>query len=1293
MTGTMQPTLPTRDHARPTGRRRSAIALVWFAVAGLFASVLGVVVMSSTGAQAVPPAVSATLTDAAGIPRWYSDQNGVRVEPCLDPADPFCIVLANPGVFDPAQPVVFPTNYPDEAFYYILDADRIATPGCNGTRPGTAQMRVALEHAFSGGVPAVGDAIVFGRVRINVTGGLCPNSQYRFDYPFGTVTATTDAAGSIARNQGTTDIGCLVVPCNVSLPLTSTVLQGMPKWDPLVQPQAPAGYLGDPNVLHTITGGPAGNTFRVRGPGANGANFDVRTTLFNVAGKIAGSLQASPEKVDAGNQPVGTPSTPRTITFTNVGPGAVDVTGVTVTPAGGPWTLTGTTCNGAIALDATCTATVVFTPSALGAATATITVTHSGLHSPMTYNLTGVGVPGGPPSVSIAPTASNVGRVLLTTTSGTKDITISNAGPGTFVPTGVTFADRVPPGSAGDAGSFSVVSNTCGATVDPGTSCVIKVALTPTEQRAYAATLTVAGTVDGAPLTLTSTIDGRGGLAASSAGPDGVGPDGVNEPSPPGDGFPTWYQDDRGVRLSQCLVAADPNCIVLPDAGFDPAQPVVFPTNYPGEAFYYIIDSDLMATPGCGAASPPGRAQFRAATEATFGTGAPLAGDQMVFDRIRVNVVSGLCPGQNYTFVHPYGTFSFTADAAGGLARSPGTTDVGCFPGPGTPCNFNEAVLGKVSDGYVRWDATAPAPPAGYLGDANTLHTVAGAPYVEPGAAVPANYVKILDSNGAVVVQTNLFTVAGKIDPTQTATRYETVTPVAADFGNQTVGTTSAARTITIESVGTSPLGITGATVTGADAADFTVVNGCPAALPVAARCTMTVTFQPGAAGARTATLHVTSNAALGSSVPLSGTGLPVVGVPVASVAPASLTFPAAGLGVTSAAQTVTVTNAGNADLTVTGATITGAAAVDFAATNGCLAAVPQGTSCDVTVTFTPTTGGARAASLAITTDGGNATVALTGTGTAPGISVTPGSLTFPTTGLGTPSAARTVTVTNTGNAPLDVTQPLTVTGDFAATGCGTAVAPGGTCTVSVVFTPTANGARTGTLTLASNAGAAPTVALAGTGAAAGTPVLAVAPPSLTFAARNLNTTSPVQNVTVTNNGTANLVVTAPTAAGLNAGNFIVTNGCAAPVAPGATCTVGVAFRPTGTGARTASLAINSNGGNVTVPLSGTGNGAVLALAPTSLTFPRTAVGVRSAAQTITITNTGNQNLNKPTLALGGAQAADYNANSNCPNALVPGGTCTISVTFRPRAVGNRTAILTVSSNGGTATASLAGTA
>ena len=1293
MTGTMQPTLPARDDARQTRRRWSALTVVWLAVAGLFASVLGVVVMSSSGADAVPAAVSATRTEAAGIPRWYSDQNGVRVEPCLDPADPFCVVLANPGVYDPAQPTVFPTNYPDEAFYYLLDADRIATPGCNGTAPGTAQMRVALEQAFAGGVPAAGDVIIFGRVRINVTSGLCPNSQYRFDYPFGSVTATTNAAGAIPRNQGTTDIGCLAVPCNFSLPLTSTVLQGMPKWDPLVAPAAPAGYLGDPAVLHTITGGIAGNIFRVRGPGANGANFDVRTTLFNVAGKIAGSLQASPEKIDAGNQPVGTPSTPRTITFTNVGPAPVNVTGVAVAPAGGAWALTGTTCNGAIAIDATCTATVVFTPTALGAANATVTVSHDGLHAPMVENLTGVGVPGGPPAVTIAPAASNVGRVLLTTTSGTKDITVTNAGPGTFVPTSVSFADRVPPGSAGDAAAFSIVSNTCAATgVDAGTSCVIKVALTPTQQRAYAATLTVAGTVNGAPLTLTSDIDGRGGLAASSAGPDGVGPDGVNS-GPGGDGFPIWYQDDRGVRMAQCINAADPNCIVLADPGFNPALPVVFPTNYPGEAFYYVIDSDLMTTPGCGAASVPGKAQFRAATEATFGTGAPLAGDQMVFDRIRVNVVSGLCPGQTYTFVHPYGTFTFTADAAGGLPRSAGTTDVGCFPGPAAPCNFNDAVLGKVSDGYVRWDTTAPAPPAGYLGDAATLHTVAGAPYVEPGAAVPANYVKILDSNGAVVAQTNLFTVAGKIDPSQTATQYQTVTPVAADFGNQTVATTSAAKVVTIESVGTTPLAITGATVSGANAADFTVVNGCPAALPVAARCTMTVTFRPGAVGARTATLNVTSGAALPSSVPLTGTGLPVVGVPVASVTPASLTFPAAGLGVTSAAQTVTVTNTGNADLTVTGATITGAAAVDFAATNNCLALVPQGTSCTVSVTFTPTTGGARAASLSITTNGGNATVALNGTGTAPGISVTPGSLTFPTTGLGTPSAARTVTVTNTGNAPLNVTQPLTVSGDFAATGCGTAVAPGGTCTASVVFTPTANGARTGTLTLASNAGAAPTVALTGTGAAANTPVLAVAPPSLTFTARNLNTTSAVQNVTVTNNGTANLVVAAPAAAGANAGDFLVTNGCAAPVAPGATCNVGVAFRPTGTGARTASLAINSNGGNVTVPLSGTGNGAVLRLTPTSLTFPRTAVGVRSAVQTITVTNAGNQNMNKPTLALNGPQAADYNANSNCPNTVVPGGTCTISVTFRPRAAGTRTATLTVSSNGGTATASLTGTA
>jgi hypothetical protein len=104
------------------------------------------------------------------------------------------------------------------------------------------------------------------------------------------------------------------------------------------------------------------------------------------------------------------------------------------------------------------------------------------------------------------------------------------------------------------------------------------------------------------------------------------------------------------------------------------------------------------------------------------------------------------------------------------------------------------------------------------------------------------------------------------------------VTPTALTFGNQGVGTASESQQVTLTNGGTATaLTINSVTITGANASDFTLVNGCAASLDLGASCQMDVTFKPGAAGTRTATLTVTDNAGnvAGSTqtVVLSGTG------------------------------------------------------------------------------------------------------------------------------------------------------------------------------------------------------------------------------------------------------------------------------------------------------------------------------------------------------------------------------------------------------------------------------------
>jgi len=152
--------------------------------------------------------------------------------------------------------------------------------------------------------------------------------------------------------------------------------------------------------------------------------------------------------------------------------------------------------------------------------------------------------------------------------------------------------------------------------------------------------------------------------------------------------------------------------------------------------------------------------------------------------------------------------------------------------------------------------------------------------------------------------------------------------------------------------------------------------------------------------------------------------------------------------------------------------------------------------------------------------------------GAAPTASLSPTSLTFASQNVGSTSAAQTITLSNGGTAALTITS-IAASGDYAQTNtCGTSVAAGANCTISVTFTPTAAGTRTGTITVTDNAAGSPqTASLTGTGTAVG-PSAALSPTSLTFASQTVGTTSAAQAITLSNGGTAALTITSIAASG-----------------------------------------------------------------------------------------------------------------------------------------------------------------
>ncbi len=355
--------------------------------------------------------------------------------------------------------------------------------------------------------------------------------------------------------------------------------------------------------------------------------------------------------------------------------------------------------------------------------------------------------------------------------------------------------------------------------------------------------------------------------------------------------------------------------------------------------------------------------------------------------------------------------------------------------------------------------------------------------------------------------------------------------PTSLAFGNVAIGTTSTPQFVTVSNIGTAPLTVTGATTV----VPFARVGNLPGPIAVGGSAQLPITCAPTSVGTFTADLSITSNGG-NRTVQLSCTG---VGVPAIAVSPTSLAFGAVPVGTTSAPLLVTVSNVGTAPLTVTGATTV----VPFA--SGSLPGpVAVGGSAQIPVTCTPTTAGAFTANLQISSDGGNRTVALSCTGVAPLIAVSPPTIAFGAVLVGTTSPAQTVTIANVGTAPLTVSG-ITTTPPFASPGALPApIAPGASVMRQVTCTPTATGVFTANFQITSNGGNR-TVALACVGVA---PAIAASRTYVNFGSL-LTGNSRSEGVSLISTGSAPLTITGVTLAGSS--QFSVVGGDAGDAAVG----------------------------------------------------------------------------------------------------------------------------------------------
>lgn len=309
------------------------------------------------------------------------------------------------------------------------------------------------------------------------------------------------------------------------------------------------------------------------------------------------------------------------------------------------------------------------------------------------------------------------------------------------------------------------------------------------------------------------------------------------------------------------------------------------------------------------------------------------------------------------------------------------------------------------------------------------------------------------------------------------------VLPTGLTFGAQVVGTTSAPQVVTLTNNLTTTLTISSIGFTGTNSGDFEQTNNCGTSVNAGASCTINVTFDPAGSGTRTATLNVTDNAGNSpQTVSLSGTGI----VPV-TLSTASISFGTVLVDSSATAAPVTLTNNQSVSLTNISISVTGAA---FSQVNTCGTSIAAGAQCTITVTFAPKTSGSQTGMVTISDSAINSpqTISLKGAGELP-VALSPGTLAFGTVTVGTTSAAKTETIANNQKVALDITS-ITIGGadasNFTETGttCGSTLAAGAKCTITVTFTPSAKGARSATLDITDSALTSPqTAKLTGTGA------------------------------------------------------------------------------------------------------------------------------------------------------------------------------------------------------------------
>ena len=348
--------------------------------------------------------------------------------------------------------------------------------------------------------------------------------------------------------------------------------------------------------------------------------------------------------------------------------------------------------------------------------------------------------------------------------------------------------------------------------------------------------------------------------------------------------------------------------------------------------------------------------------------------------------------------------------------------------------------------------------------------------------------------------------------------------------------------------------------------------------------------------------------------------------------------------------------------------------------------ALAPGASCELRVRFEPAVPGGRQALVRAAYNGGEAAgVTLTGTGDPQALVVPAAGLAFGDARIGTETAVRSLVVRNNSvlkTGPLTVTLGGTHAGDFEIVQdlcADKELTAGAQCLIDIRFRPSLDGTHSASVQVAAAPGGIATAPLSGVGGVA--TVLAVTPAVSTFEAVRVGSVGDPVPFTVSNTGASGSGAIVLAITGPNRTDYqLLDNQCVSQrLAPGASCSFSIRFRPAAIGERGAVLEVWSGfSETVTTPLSATGTTVALSVTPQTIVFPETMVGLSAPSSVITVVNSGNI-ASEPLqtrleglcgyyyyYSCGNIQYFAFAANDCEGESLAPGASCTVSVRFIP---------------------------